>query len=214
MMTGQTFVGAGVAISLSLVGILLTVFGGAFKGLFVEENCLPPPIDLNVSSCPKSLNGFHGVTAFANMLERAVLGFESSSCRVRRCLELAFDAESDSTRLGSGMVAYSTTPLDAPMGGGPRFLFGLALMGDVPVKAGGAKAGGAYRFDVGCTRLRLSSVAWCCTSGALRATVYPLSTALFPLYIICLGACEPQMSSANMAAHISHPIYILVTNNN
>ena len=71
------------------------------------------------------------------MLERAVLGFESSSCRAWRCLELAFDVESDSTRLGSGMVAYSTTPLDAPMGGGPRFLFG-ALMGDVPVKAGGA----------------------------------------------------------------------------
>ena len=200
MMTGHTFVGAGVAISLSLVGILLTVFGGAFNGLFAE-NCLPPPIDLNISSCPKSLNGFHGVTAFANMLERAVLGFESSSCRVRRCLELAFDAESDSTRLGSGMVAYSTTPLDAPMGGGPRFLFGLTLMGDVPVKAGGA-----YRFDVGCTRLRL-------IVGMVLVGKTALSERLsVPCLVLSSLLVVPQMATV---VHIPHPIlFSSITYNN
>ena len=74
------------------------------------------------------------------------------------------------------------------MGGGPRFLFGLALMGDVP-----AKAGGAYRFDVGCTRLRLIVGMVLVDKRCSPDDCLSLVTALFPLG---LGAASADVNGA------------------
>ena len=113
IITGHTCVGAGVAIALSRDLILLTVFGGAFNGLFFVIVVLNIFIrELLIASCCRSLGviiiGFNGAVIMfpLDTFDCAVLGFEP--CCLLDCLVLGLD-DNGCNGFDSGIFAYTTS---------------------------------------------------------------------------------------------------------